>query len=170
MRAPALIVAFLFWTTPAAAQETFQDCANCPEMVVLPAGSFLMGAPPDEPDRQAWDGPQIEVTFDKPFAIARTETTYQQFATFMRETSHHIQPGCNLFNGSWRWVDNASWESTNFPVTGEHPVVCVGWYDALAFIAWLNSKGEHTYFLPSEAQFEYASRAGSTATFPWGDD
>jgi sulfatase modifying factor 1 len=164
------ILAGVMLCVSAQAQDTFQDCADCPEMVVVPAGTYLMGAPPNEADRQAWDGPQVNVSFAEPFAIARTETTYKQFAAFMRETSHRIAPGCNLFNGSWRWVEDAAWNNTNFPMTDDHPAVCVGWYDALAFIAWLNAKGEHTYYLPSEAEFEYASRAGSTTTFPWGDD
>ena len=85
------ILAGVMLCVSAQAQDTFQDCADCPEMVVVPAGTYLMGAPPNEADRQAWDGPQVNVSFAEPFAIARTETTYKQFAAFMRETSHRAR-------------------------------------------------------------------------------
>ena len=153
---------------PATAQTTFQDCDVCPEMVVIPAGSYVMGAPENEPNRQPWDGPQVEVTIARPFALGRYEVTRGQFRQFMAETRHRIEPFCRVFTGSWNTSQEHDWTHTNYPQEDDHPVVCVDWYDALAYVNWLNTKGSYTYYLPSEAEFEYALRAGTTTTHFWG--
>lgn len=150
------------------AQTTFRDCADCPEMVVIPAGTFTMGAPDDEPDRQRWDGPRTKVVIAAPFALGKYEVTQAQFAAFAAETKRPIGGNCRTFTGTWNADPAAHWRKVNFPQTGNHPVVCVEWYDALAYVEWLNTKGGHSYYLPSEAEFEYANRAGSSAIFPWG--
>jgi formylglycine-generating enzyme required for sulfatase activity len=165
-----LLFALVLCAMPAAAAETFKDCRHCPQMVVLPAGSFVMGAPEDEPDRQAWDGPQTKVVIERPFAMARTEITRGQFAAFAKATRREIGGNCRVFTGSWNASAAASWRETNFPQTDDHPVVCVDWYEALAYVEWLNTQGKHHYYLPSEAEFEYANRAGSSTIFPWGTD
>jgi formylglycine-generating enzyme required for sulfatase activity len=139
-------------------------------MVVLPAGTFVMGAPDEEPDRQRWDGPLTRVTIARPFALAKTETTRGQFAAFAKATKRSIGGDCRLFNGTWAADPAADWRKVNFPQTDDHPVVCVDWYDALAYVEWLNTKGGHSYYLPSEGEFEYANRAGATTVFPWGTD
>jgi formylglycine-generating enzyme len=154
----------------AAEPKSFRDCADCPEMVVLPAGSYVMGAPDDEPDRQSWDGPQTKVTIAKPFALGKYEVTRGQFAKFAAATKRTIGKDCRTFNGTWGADAAADFRKVNFAQTDDHPAVCVEWYDALAYVEWLNTKGGHTYYLPSEAEFEYANRAGSTTIFPWGDD
>ena len=171
LRMPALClgIAILLSGGAAAGQERFKDCDTCPEMVVIPAGSFVMGAPDDEPNRQAWDGPQVNVTINRPFALARYEITRGQFRQFMTETRHRIEPFCRVFTGSWNTSQEHDWTQTNYAQTDDHPVVCVDWYDALAYINWLNTKGGHTYYLPSEAEFEYALRGGTTTTHFWGD-
>jgi len=164
-------VLIALWAAPVVAQpQTFKDCADCPEMVLLPAGSFTMGAPDDEPDRQRWDGPLTKVTIAKPFALARTEITRGQFAKFAAATKRPIAADCRTFNGTWTADPAADWRKVNFPQTDDHPVVCVEWYDALAYVEWLNTKGGHSYYLPSEAEFEYANRAGVQTIFPWGTD
>ena len=128
-----------------------------------------MGAPDDEADRQAWDGPQTKVTIDKSFGLGKFEVTRGEFAAFVAETKRRFGNDCSVFTGSWKVTEGYSWKKPNFPQDDRHPVVCVDWYDALAYIEWLNTKGKHTYYLPSEAEFEYANRAGSSTTFPWGD-
>ena len=150
--------------------KTFKDCADCPEMVVVPAGSFTMGAPDDEPDRQRWDGPLTKVTIAKPFALGKFEVTRGQFAKFVKATKRPIGSNCRNFTGKWGPVADSNWRKVNFEQTDKHPVVCVDWYEALAYIEWLNTKGGHSYYMSSEAEFEYANRAGSTTTFPWGID
>ncbi|MBM3513551.1 MAG: formylglycine-generating enzyme family protein [Alphaproteobacteria bacterium] len=164
------LIALLLVALPAAAQQTFRDCADCPEIVVIPAGTFVMGAPDDEPDRQRWDGPPTKITIAKPFALATYETTRHQYAAFMRESRHRTPGPCRIFTGTWGPSDQSDWQRVNFAQGDGHPQVCVDWYDALAFVEWLNTKGGHSYYLPSEAEFEYANRAGSQKTFPWGND
>lgn len=164
----SLIVALALGIPPAATAEAFRDCADCPEMVVIPSGSFVMGAPDDEPDRQRWDGPLTKVTIDRPFALAKYETTRRQYAAFMRESRHETPGPCRVFAGTWASSNDANWQRANFPQSDDHPQVCVDWYDTLAFVEWLNTKGGHAYYLPSEAEFEYANRAGATGAFPWG--
>jgi formylglycine-generating enzyme required for sulfatase activity len=166
----AILIAVVMAAGPAASQTGFRDCADCPEMVVVPAGTFTMGAPDDEPDRQRWDGPLTKVTIDRPFALAKYETTRRQYAAFMAESRHRTPGPCRVFTGTWGPSDSADWRRANFEQTNDHPEVCVDWYDALAFVEWLNTKGGHSYYLPSEAEFEYADRAGSQTAFPWGND
>ncbi len=146
----------------------FRDCADCPEMVVVPAGSFTMGAPDAEADRQSWDGPVVRVEIARPFAMGRYEVTRAEFAKFMAATRRRIPDSCRVFDGKWQAAEGYSWARTNFQQDDRHPVVCVDWYDALAYVEWLNTRGAHRYYLPSEAEFEYANRAGSDGSFPFG--
>jgi formylglycine-generating enzyme required for sulfatase activity len=137
-------------------------------MVVIPPGTFSMGAPDDEPDRQAWDGPPTRVSIDRAFAMGRYEVTRGEFARFVAATHHRVGDSCRVFTGNWDWSDAHDWRHVNFAQDDRHPVVCVDWYDALAYVEWLNTQGKHTYYLPSEAEFEYANRAGRDGPFPWG--
>ncbi len=139
-------------------------------MVALPAGTFTMGAPDDEADRQRWDGPLTKVVVDRPFAMAKYETTRRQYAAFMAESRHPTPGPCRVFSGKWAPSDSADWRRSNFEQGDDHPQVCVDWYDALAFVEWLNTKGGHAYYLPSEAEFEYANRSGAEGAFPWGGE
>ena len=141
--------------------RTFRDCADCPLMRVLPTGSFLMGAPDQEAGRQAAEGPQHEVTIPRPFAIGVYDVTRAQFATFARETGYASDPKCD-----WR-----SPKARGQPIdqTDQDPVVCVSLNDAEAYTKWLSSKAGHSYRLPSEAEWEYAARAGARTPRPWGN-
>jgi formylglycine-generating enzyme required for sulfatase activity len=148
--------------------QTFRECRNCPEMIVLPAGSFLMGSPADEPLRRD-NEQQMEVTFARPFAMSRTPVTWDQWEACVRD----------------RWCDGIAVETAlttlpdgepnpNFTDTGRgtRPVVGVSWYDAQNFVGWLNAKAgqDDVYHLPSEAEWEYGARAGTTTAFPWGPE
>jgi formylglycine-generating enzyme required for sulfatase activity len=156
--------------------QEFRDCAECPVMVVIPAGPFTMGEPEAESQngRRGWGGPPVPILFDRPFAIAKYETTRSQFEAFVRAERHHVQGPCPAmwpaaFPGAAlpTWRDPA-WPNGN-PSVGDDPVVCVGFTDAAAYVAWLNSKAPagRAYGLPSEAQFEYAARGGTTTPYPW---
>lgn len=146
--------------------QTLKECRNCPEMTVLPAGTFTMGSPPDEPLRRE-NEPQQKVTIPRAFALSKTAVTWNQWESCVRD---------NWCDGIA--VDTALRMGTNGETNPEYrdwgrgarPVVGVSWYDAQTFVGWLNAKtGEDdAYRLPSEAEWEYAARAGTTTAFPWG--
>ncbi len=160
----------------------FRDCAVCPEMKFLPPGSYTKGSPAslvNELDwerhisgvRILWESPQVDITIEKPFAIARFEVTRDQFAEFVKATGHETQPHCVVWAGDWDTGENGkSWRDPGIPQASDHPAVCVSKNDARAYAAWLSEITGRTYRLPTEAEWEYASRAGSTTVYPWGDD
>ena len=152
-------------------KDTFRKCENCPEMVVVPAGSFTMGSPTGEKDRDKDEGPQHVVTIGRPFAVGKLHVTRDQFAAFVRETGYQASTKCVLSNA---FRPPGSWRDTGFAQEGSHPVVCVSWDDANAYANWLAKKTGKLYRLLSEAEWEYAAR-GRTApgTYPrfwFGDD
>ncbi|MBU2580877.1 MAG: SUMF1/EgtB/PvdO family nonheme iron enzyme [Alphaproteobacteria bacterium] len=162
------------WFKPGAGQaEWFQDMVGGPEMVVVPNGSFMMGSPEDEPQRESWqtgtESPQHTVTHPKPFAVGRHAITRGQFAAFVNETGHKTEGGAFVFDGStWNRDANASWRAPGFLQDDSHPVVCVNLDDAKAFATWLAKKTGKTYRLLTEAEWEYAARAGAMTPFWWG--
>jgi formylglycine-generating enzyme required for sulfatase activity len=140
-------------------------------MVVIPAGTFLMGSPQSEPDRDDNEGPQRRVAIAKPFALGRFELTIDQFAAFVAATGYDAGNACDLWqDGSFDLRPGYSFRKTNFPQTGAHPAPCLSWDDAKAYLAWLSGKTGRAYRLPSEAEWEYAARAGTTARFHFGDN
>ena len=135
---------------------TFKDCVDCPEMVVVPAGRFVMGSPDREKGRNRNESPQHEVAIGRDFAIGKYEVTRGQFAEFVGATGREMG---NNFSKDPR---NTS--------TDQLPVVSVSWNDAKAYAEWLTVKSGKPYRLLSEAEWEYAARAGSTTSRFWGDD
>jgi formylglycine-generating enzyme required for sulfatase activity len=160
----------------AKAGATFRDCPECPEMVVLPAGTLQMGSLPDEALRSDQEGPQHKVTIPHPFAVAVHDVTRDEYARFVRETGRQSAPDCLILTPTAAViVGGADWRSPGFAQTGRDPVVCVDWNDAQAYASWLNTKprrakGAGRYRLLTEAEWEYAARAGTTGRFYWGDD
>jgi len=153
------------------AGDGFRECDGCPEMVVIPAGAFLMGSPQSEADRDANEGPQRRVTIAKPFALGKFELTIDQFAAFVAETGYDAGNVCDLWqDGKFEERPGYSFRKTNFPQTGVHPAPCLSWDDAKAYLAWLSRKTGRAYRLPSEAEWEYAARAGTTGRFHFGDN
>jgi formylglycine-generating enzyme required for sulfatase activity len=146
--------------------HTFKECRNCPEMVVLPGGTFTIGSPADEPLRRD-NEPQMVISFSRPFAMARTAVTWDQWEACVRDD------WCDgiAVEKALTTLDNGE-PNPNFTDWGRgtRPVVGVSWYDAQAFVGWLNAKtgSDDAYRLPSEAEWEYAARAGTTTAFPWG--
>jgi formylglycine-generating enzyme required for sulfatase activity len=150
--------------------DTFRDCADCPEMVVVPAGSFTMGSPAGEKDREPDEGPQRRVTIAKPFAVGKFEVTKAQFEAFVRETGHDAGNICYTYEGGkWKERSGRSWRNPGYSQGVDHPVACVNWDDAKAYVAWLSRKTGKAYRLLSEAEWEYAARAGTTTRFSCGD-
>jgi formylglycine-generating enzyme required for sulfatase activity len=144
-------------------------CAECPEMVVVPSGSFTMGSPPGEESRDADEGPQRRVTIGRPFAVGRFEVTRGEFATFVRETGWSVGDKCwTRDGGTWAERSGRSFRNPGFQQDDRHPVVCVNWDDATAYAGWLSKKTGKTYRLLTEAEWEYATRAGTSTPFWWG--
>lgn len=130
--------------------DVFRDCDHCPEMVMLPEGTFLIGSPFDETGRDDDEGPQQEVTIGAAFAIGKTEVTFEEYDRFAVSTEQE-KPNDHFGRGR-----------------GKVPVFNVTWYDARAYCRWLGEQTRETYRLPSEAEWEYAARAGTTEQFSFG--
>jgi formylglycine-generating enzyme required for sulfatase activity len=141
------------------AKDVFRECANCPEMVVAPAGSFTMGSPDGEEDRLDDEGPQHVVTIARPFAVGKVHVTVDQFAAFVKETGYDAGAKCWTFEGG-KGEERAgrSWRNPGFAQDGAYPAVCLTWNDAGAYAAWLAKKTGRPYRLLTEAEWEYAAR------------
>ena len=151
--------------------ETFSDCDKCPEMVVVPAGSFTMGSPSYEKDRQENEGPQHEVIIPQPFAVGIYEVTRREFARFISETGYYAGNSCYTYEGGeWHERSNRSWRDPSFRQTDRDPVVCMSWKDSQAYASWLSRETGKSYRLLSEAEWEYAARAGTQTRYWYGDD
>ena len=153
--------------------RAFRDCPECPEMVVVPAGSYLMGSPHDEEKRQKNEGPRHRVTIAKPFAAGKYEVTRREFGAFVSATGRDIDGGCWYWNIEEKKAKRdiaRSWRSPGYEQTDLDPVVCVNWDDARAYVAWLSNKTDKEYRLPSEGEWEYAARGGTRTSRYWGDD
>lgn len=129
----------------------FKDCPSCPEMVPVPAGKFDMGSPEDEQDRNANESPQHAVTIAQPFAVGRYEVTFDEWDACV------AGGGCpNVKDEGWG--------------RGNRPVINVNWADAQAYATWLSGKTGQHYRLLTEAEWEYAARAGAASRYYWGNE
>lgn len=178
MSAPVATALLLLLAVSPASSRVLRDCAGCPELIAVPIGTAAIGSLPEEPQRLGLDEyfgarerPRHAVRIERPFALGRTEVTRAQFAAFVADTGYAPEPGCWRFEGDqWRMHDKASWRDPGFPQTDDHPVTCVNWHDATAYAAWLAKRTGRSYRLPSEAEWEYAARAGRVTAWWWGDD
>jgi formylglycine-generating enzyme required for sulfatase activity len=158
---------------------TLRDCPTCPEMVTVPAGTFMMGSSPEELARETGmyeaeiksEQPKHRVTIGRAFAIGKHEVTQAQYEAFVKETGR-VQSGCKVFirsEGTWDIEEQRSWKDPGYAQSPQHPVACVRWADAQAYADWLAAKTGKPYRLPSEAEWEYAARGGTTGPRFWGD-
>ncbi|HKA73847.1 MAG TPA: SUMF1/EgtB/PvdO family nonheme iron enzyme [Xanthobacteraceae bacterium] len=132
---------------------TFRECAkDCPEMVVVPAGEFMMGSPPDETRRDSNEGPQHEVVLAKRFAVSKFEVTFDEWQA------------CVTYGDCDPHVSDSGWGR------GRQPVIDVPWDQARRYAAWLARMTGKPYRLLTEAEWEYAARAGTTTAFFWGNE
>ncbi len=149
------------------------------QLKLIPAGEFMMGSPEDEADRSDDEGPQHKVRITKPFYIGIHEVTKGQFARFVADQSYKTEPERDG-EGGWGYNESKNkfegrdpkytWKNTGFTQTDDHPVVNVTWNDAVAYCEWLSSKEGKKYRLPTEAEWEYACRAGTTTAYQTGND
>lgn len=155
---------------------TTTDCPDCPALVTIPPGTFVMGIRGEEVNddhipqmQQQAEQPMHGVTVRDPIAMGQTEVTRGQFAVFVAETGHQSL-GCMVNNGkTWVLDRSKSWREPGFSQDDEHPAVCVNYDDAKAYTDWLSRKTGKRYRLPTETEWEYAARAGSTSGKPWAD-
>ena len=137
-------------------------------MVVVPAGSYRMGSPERERGRKGDEHPH-GVTISAPFAIGRYEVTVTEFGRFVDATGYSAETSC-LIHGEFDWeTRSGSWRNPGFGQSGRFPVVCVSWNDAQAYVAWLSRETGEEYRLPSESEWEYAARAGTSTARYWGE-
>jgi formylglycine-generating enzyme required for sulfatase activity len=129
-------------------KDTFKECSNCPQMVVVPAGSFTMGSPASEPR----NFPQHTVTFSRQFAVGQFELTFDEWDACVADG------GCGYEPSDQGWG------------RGRRPVINVAWQGAKTYVDWLSKKTGKTYRLLTEAEYEYATRAGTQTAYPWGND
>lgn len=159
-----------------AAQITiFKDCADCPEMVVIPAGRFVMGVVPGEEAREGLSDqfrnrsqPQHGVDV-KRFSAGKFEVTRGQYRLFAEATARSSD-GCFVWSGTTFEKDqDKDWRNPGYAQDDTHPVACVSWDDASAYVGWLTQKTGKRYRLLTEAEWEYAARGGTTTARFWGD-
>ena len=133
---------------PASPTREFRDCDDCPAMVVVPAGRFRMGCVSggDDCDRNERPVHEVEVAA---FALSKYEVTFEDYERFVAATGH-------------RWPDEEGWGR------GGRPVINVSWDDAVAYASWLSDETGEEYRLPSESEWEYAARTGTTTRYSWG--
>ena len=184
MNRSCLLLVALALVVPALAATpvaTFRDCPQCPEMTTIPDGTFAMGSNAAEKSWAAAHGanaadvadeaPQHSVSV-RSFALGKYDVTRGEYAEFVRETAYPVAEGCRESSYPDSPVRaHASWRDPGFAQSDRDPVTCVSWRDAKAYVSWLNRKVPGgAYRLPTEAEWEYAARAGSTTRFWWGDE
>jgi formylglycine-generating enzyme required for sulfatase activity len=173
-----IVAAFAMCTAQAReAGDIIKECDVCPEIVVVPPGTFKMGWDGAEPVRpgeiRRYEGPERMVTIAKPFGAGRFEITNEQFAAFVDATGYVPLEGCFLWDG-WNaeFSKALGWRNPGYgraPLPKE-PVVCVNWNAAQAYVEWLSKKTGAVYRLLTEAEWEYAARAGEKSDYLWGSN
>jgi len=147
----------------------FHDCPSCPEMVIIPSGSFDMGSPSSERGRSSDEGPVHKVNVAA-FALGKTEITRGQFATFANKTKYNAGDKCSTLEGGKVGERNGDWRKLRYGQEDNYPIGCVNWSDAKAYAEWLSRKTGKQYRLPTEAEWEYAARGKTTTSRYWGDN
>ncbi len=161
-------------TTAPGPGQAFQDCATCPEMVRVAAGTFRMGADHVEAmqfGEMRTEGPVRTVTIRKPFAAGKFEVTNAEFGAFIAATGYAPSARCQVWSDN-KYFDTLNWRNPDYGRAPQprEPVVCVTWHDAKAYVAWLAKTTGQPYRLLSEAEWEFAARGGANTKWPWGED
>ncbi|MEQ1618766.1 MAG: SUMF1/EgtB/PvdO family nonheme iron enzyme [Terricaulis sp.] len=148
----------------------FRDGEGLPLLVTIQPGKFTMGSPPNEKDRFDDEGPQREVRIEYPLAVGKFPVTVGEWKKFIAATGHDTGSSAYIWDGKeWKDTPGRGWASPGFPHDDGHPVTCVNWNDSEAFTAWIAKLTGQNYRLLSEAEWEYACRAGTTSRYACGD-
>ena len=148
----------------------WKDCPECPELVGVPGGSYMMGSPRGEKGRYRNEGPVHRVTLSKPIAVGVYEVTRGEWSVFASETGHSAGSSCLMDEGGqWKKQSGSGWRNPGFSQEEREPVVCVSWEDTQAYVGWLSKKTGHAYRLLSESEWEYAARGGTSTSRYWGE-
>jgi formylglycine-generating enzyme required for sulfatase activity len=143
------------------------------EFIWIPKGSFMMGSPATEEDRRT-NEKQHRVNLTQGYWLGATEVTKGQFKQFVRATAYKTtaekEGSCWIYDGEWQNKSGYSWKNLGFSQSDDHPVACVSRHDAKTYIKWLNQQGQGRFSLPTEAQWEYAARAGTTTAYSFDND
>lgn len=146
--------------------KSFRDCDECPEMVEIPRGLFLMGSDIGRNDEK----PMHRVTIKSDFAVGKYEVTRRQYAFFLMDSNFSQGNGCEVYDTpSFNMDLSKNWADPAFTQDADHPVVCVSWRDAQAYVDWLSGITGERYRLLSESEWEYVARAGSNTNYGFGD-
>ena len=149
--------------------ETFIDLVGSPQMVVVPSGSCMIGSADDEIGRWS-DGREARklITFSRPFAIGSAPITRTEYSEFVAESGYSAIGAYVCTDRGWHSEEDASWRKPHFGQSDNDPVVCINWDDARAYASWLTDKAGREYRLPTESEWEYASRAGTVGPYWFG--
>ena len=147
--------------------EQFQDCEECPWMVIVPAGRATVGRHEGWRKSTWLEGSAHVVVIGKPLAVGMFEVTVEEFGRFVAETKYEAIGACRTLREERA---DRGWRNPGFVQTEQHPVMCMNWEDAKTFVGWLSRKTGERYRLLSESEWEYAARGGTTTAHYWGDD
>ena len=159
-------------------RDRLRDGSEGPALVVIGAGEFWMGSPESEAGREPGEAKERRhrVEIGRAFALGQTEVTVREFRRFVDASGYQTDAekegkGCYVWKDSkWQLAAGLNWRNPGFKQGDDHPVVCVSGNDALAYVKWLSQQTGQNYRLPSEAEWEYAARAGTTGARYWGED
>ena len=151
-------------------KEVIVDCENCPQLIEVKPGSFIKGSPQEVEGSRDDERPQHEVNIAYTFYASKFEVKRIEYEQFINDTGYDMSGGC--YGATEEGIvlgEDLSWFEPGYQVSDDHPVVCVSWNDAKAYVRWLSQKTGFKYRLFSESEWEYIARAGTSTTRFWGD-
>jgi len=152
-------------------RDQLRSGGDSPEMVVLATGSFRMGDTTGEDNRFEEARPVHDVTIKNPIAMGKNEVTRGDFRLFVEESGYDVGNDCRVKEGEkYRKSSDGNWLAPGFSQADTDPVVCISWYDAIAYTEWLSAQSGERYRLPSESEWEYAARASTNTRYSWGNE
>lgn len=172
---PLALASCIVVLLPGCVSTGSRDCEHCPEMVMIPAGTAILGASADDPFRSPDELPERRIVIREAFAVSRYEVTRDQYEAFVRATNRPVGGDCltdRVKLGDWQYDAGTTFRDPGFSQAGNHPVACVNWDEAQAYVAWLNSQTDRGYRLLTEVEWEYVARGGDALNhvYPWGND
>jgi formylglycine-generating enzyme required for sulfatase activity len=153
--------------------NALRDCPTCPAMVRIPAGNAVFGSVAGALYQRPDELPRRAIRIERPFAVSQNEITRGEYAAFVEATNYPAGGDCLTDRhklGDWQYDAQTTWRDPGFTQADDHPVACVNYDDALAYVSWLNSMTAGGYRLLTELEWEYVAAAGATTLYPWGDD